>query len=453
MEGASAGLAGVRSTPPPAPRPASQPVLMVWEHGGQLGHLARLLPVAQALRARGVPVTLAVAQPAAVTPFFVHMGVAVIQVPQVAAWPPATDTARCAADIWLRCGFANPVAAKVCVQQWLAVFAQMQPAAVLVDASPLALYAAQVGGLNAVAMGHGFELPPPVAGLSFTPWQENVPDDLAAKIAYSEQVLLSAFITLARSLDGVAVDGHLGTSVAQVLGAAKQALCTWPLLDHFEPATRQISNAVPIYLGPIWHDLPEQGAEAQAAAWPDKPGPKVLCYLNLVDQRYDLLWQALVSQGANVLVLAPAGAAWACKEARGWGVTVLTQRLSLGDLFPDCDAVIGHGGMGLCSMALHAGKPLLLMPTQLEQGLLAYRLTQRALAISSLNHLNKAQVKLRVEQLLHGAALKQRAALFASGYAGFGPQQAVRAVVDLLLNSAHGPDLGRPLDQKKVLPC
>ena len=169
-----------------------QPVLVVWEHGGNLGHLARLLPVAQALRERGHAVVFAVAQPHAVA----GTGVTIVQAPQVLLALPFTTSATCPADIWLRCGFASPPHAKVCVEQWLALFDRLQPAPVLVDASPVALYAAQFAGLPTVALGHGFELPPALAGLNFAPWQ----DGLAEGVAHSERVLESSLAGLASFL-------------------------------------------------------------------------------------------------------------------------------------------------------------------------------------------------------------------------------------------------------------
>ncbi len=419
------------------PRPAP-PVLIVWEHGGQLGHLARLLPVALALRARGVSVVLAVAQPSTVVPFFAPLDVTVMQAPRVATQASSTDTALCPADIWLRCGFAHPPSAQACVLEWLALFDALAPQVVLVDASPMALYATQVAGLSAVAMGHGFELPPPDAGVCFAPWH----DDWAAQVAHSGRVLHSALFSLGEGLQTQAGGRTLGTSVAQVLGSAQAALCTWPQLDHFErrclPQTRdQTVNSGPVclgpvYLGPIWHEL----TTTRSLDWPERLGAKVLCYLTLTDQRHDLLWQALQSLGANVLVVTPAGQEWACKQARGWSITVCTETVTLQPLLHQADAVVGHGGMGLTSMALHAGKPLLLLPNQLEQGLLAYQLTRRGLAISSLNHLDKTQIRARAHQLLHDTGLKERVSRFAQTVEAYQPEDAVSRVVQRLLGQA-----------------
>lgn len=409
------------------------PVLVVWEHGGNLGHLARLLPVMRALRKRGHPVVFAVAQPKTVVPWLADMGVTILQAPQVSLALPFTTSAASPADIWLRCGFASPPHAKACIAQWLDLFEGVKPAAILVDASPVALYAAQIAGINSVALGNGFELPPPLPGQSFAPWQ----DDQVASIAHSERVLASALIGLAAGLakdfpagKGLANGVYRATSVGDVLSLSQQALCTWPELDHFERAPDVAS-----FVGPIWKDLPG----VQTAAWPDKPGAKVLCYLALTDKRYDFLWHALQNHGANVLVVSPTGIDWVCESARGWGVTVCRQPVALAGLLADCDAVIGYGGTGWTSMALLGGKPLMLLPTQLEQGLMAYQLTRRGLAVSSLSPLNKEQVQARVAQLLQDAALRGRATALAQRYAGYEPQQAVDRVVAMLLNGI-GPD-------------
>ena len=87
-----------------------------------------------------------------------------VQAPQVQVGLRYDTAALCPADIWLRCGFASPPHAAVCVRQWLALFDVIKPAAVLVDASPLALYAALVAGLPAAQLGNGFELPPALPG-------------------------------------------------------------------------------------------------------------------------------------------------------------------------------------------------------------------------------------------------------------------------------------------------
>lgn len=408
------------------------PILVVWEHGGGLGHLARLLPIMLTLRARGHAVVFAAAQPHKVAALLAGTGITLVQAPQVDVALHYATSAVCPADIWLRCGFASPPHAKVCVMQWLALFAKYHLAAVLVDASPVALYAANLAGLSPVAMGHGFELPPELPGLSFAPWQ----DELNAGIVHSERVLASALAGLAEILvNDVSAWNDRVASVAQarsvgsVLSLSTQALCTWLELDHFDREEEEAG-----YVGPIWTDLPG----GKTVEWPDKPGTKVLCSLVLNDNRYDFLWQALQQHGANVVVVSPSGIDGICAIARGWGMTVCQHPVVMTDLLLHCDAVVGHGGMGLTSMALQAGKPLMMLPSQLEQGLLTYRLVNRGLAVSTLSPLNKPQMQAGVAQLLQDTSLRDRAMEISRRYAGYDPQQAVDRVVEMLLRDVSG---------------
>jgi UDP:flavonoid glycosyltransferase YjiC (YdhE family) len=402
-----------------AAQKVAAPVLIVWEHGSNFGHLGRLLPIAVALQARGVRAVFAVARPAEFAPYVRTLGVAVVQAPLAAPPPPADDVPLCPAEVWLRCGFANPSDAQACVRQWLAIFDSLKPTAVLVDASPMALYAAQVAGISPVAIGHGFELPPADAGVCFAPWQVS----LEGRVPASEQALALVLTNLAHAVKPSG-GRALGSTVGEVLKMCSQALCVWPELDHFD----RPASSTP-YLGPIWHALPG----AQAVHWPDKPGAKVLCYLTLANKRYDLLWQALQMHGANVVVVSPGAADWLCEQVRGWGVHVCAEPIELVAALQECNAVIGHGGLGLTSMALQAGKPLMLLPSQLEQGLLAYQLVRRGLAITTMSFLNKQQMHSRVAQLLQDAALQTRVVEFGQRYAAFDPAQSVQKVVAMLL--------------------
>ena len=407
-------------------------VLVVWEHGGGLGHLARLLPIMQTLRARGHDVVFAAARPELMVPVLVGTGITVVQAPQVQVGLRYDTAALCPADIWLRCGFASPPHAAVCVRQWLALFDVIKPASVLVDASPLALYAALVAGLPAVQLGNGFELPPALPGQSYSPWL----DDVGAGIAHSELVLESAMAGLAGALaKDFRADTVTGLAVSRTVQAVQSlsipALCTWPEMDHFDRVAESAE-----FIGPIWSDLPG----GIAVTWPDKPGPKVLCSLGMTDNRYDLLWQALQMHGANVVVLSPSGIDGVCALARGWGVMVCQHAVAPGKLMAECDAVISHGGSGLTSTALHAGKAFMALPSHLEQGLLAYQLAQRGLAISSLRPFNKTQVQARVAQLLQDTELRKRVSDMSRRYAGYLPQQAVDRVADMLLGNATPTD-------------
>ncbi len=403
-----------------------------------MGHLARLLPVARRLRDSGCRVVFAVVNEQAGARRLTPEGFERTRAPQVQVTagenPPGsaveTGSVLCHSELYLRVAFGRPDLAGQCVRQWLALFDDLRPAALLVDASPLALYAALCLGLHSVAIGHGFEVPPQGDNEPcFKPWEDGAAQRMEA---FGHQ--LREALRRVRQLLPVALAQRAPLSLHDLFAPSATALCTWPELDHFERATPP-GGAPAHYVGPIWSEPPD----GHILAWPQRPGPKVLCYLNLRDKRHDLLWQALTQAGANVVVLSPGGVPRACEAVRGWGVTVVEEQIRISSMLGECTAVVTHSGMGTVSMALHAGKPLLLLPENVEQGILAWRLSRQGLAVATVRLKDKTKVRERVGSVLDGAPLKLCAQAFARKYSGFTPEMAVSEVVTLLGQAAIGP--------------
>lgn len=264
--------------------------LIVWQYGGNLGHIARLLPIAAALRQRGAHVVFAVRDVDVAQRYLAPLGYAWCVGPQVPAMLQAAHAPVNQAEMFLRMGFAHQAHALACVERWMQLFAALRPGAVLVDESPLALYAAKAAVVPCLAIGHGFEIPPPVpVGPCLTPWIEGAQDTCERTEAHLQECLEN----MARGMAPRAA-AHAPASLGQLFDPATSILCTWPELDHFD---RDVPSDA--YSGPIWGEF----IHAARIAWPERPGRKVLCYLNVEDKRHDLLWQALAQHHrANVLV-------------------------------------------------------------------------------------------------------------------------------------------------------
>lgn len=409
-------------------------VLLVWERGGNLGHLARLLPIAHRLRGLGTRVVFAVARPEFGVDRLAPEGFEWTLGPTLPSPTGETTSVLCHTELYLRMAFGHPEQTSDCVRQWCAVFEALRPHAIVVDASPLAMYAARCLQIPALVLGHGFEIPPQSGRLPcFKPWDAKSEERM---LAFDRQ--LEASLLQLRSLLPVEFFEHAPLSLSTLFDPSSSALCTWPELDHFDRPGAH-GGLSPKYVGPIW----SEPLKKRELDWPLKFGPKVLCYLNLQDKRHDPLWQALVKAGANVVVISPSGSPRACEAVRGWGIEVVERTVNLSALLCDCDAVVNHGGMGTVSMALHAGKPLLLVPENVEQGILAYRLSMQGLAAATVRLRDKIKVQSVVDAILGNASLKARAEDFAKKYIDFKPEQAVNEVLRLL-----GMGIANPADAR-----
>ncbi|RYF36260.1 MAG: hypothetical protein EOO25_21200, partial [Comamonadaceae bacterium] len=182
-------------------------VLLVWEQGGNLGHLARLLPIAQALRDRGAEVEFVLPAGDATRSHVEAAGFPWRAVP-VRMHVPGDAPAINQAEVLLRCGFGLPAGQlHALILEWRTILEASEATAAVIDASPLALYAARSLGLNAVALGHGFELPTTTAARPcFAPWLP----DAAPRAARSEERLAQSLDLLADTLGVPAAPRGLG---------------------------------------------------------------------------------------------------------------------------------------------------------------------------------------------------------------------------------------------------
>ena len=411
--------------------PVSRTILIVWEHGGHLGHLGRLLPIAEALRASGHKVVLAVPDLPAVAAIVDGAGFALELLPAgvFRMAQPKKSGSISHAEVLLHSGFADAQHAALAVRAWHSLFDRVRPDAVLVDASPLAHYAARCAGVRAQVISHGFDLPPHGTKPCFAPWRAGVQQRMQA----SAEELQAAFAALASALKP-ALGNRVPQDLDDLFRPQDGLLCTWPELDHFDrPEHRDGGGAQ--YLGPVWGDLTNA---ARTGDWPVTDPitrrPKVLCYLYLHNANpYALVLQSLVQQGADVLVVAPGASGPLCESMQTANVQVIGQAVALEPLIAECDAVVCHGGAGTVSMALHAGKPLLLLPRYLEHVVLAQSLWIRKLAAATVRLREAAIVTDHVAQLLTGPILRPGALQFAARYTGYRPKTAVQAVVRRLV--------------------
>ncbi len=407
-------------------------VLLAWEYGGHLGHLGKLLPVARALRQAGH--SAAFAMPIGETSRVTLDGQDLVCVPSPPSGTRANDVGASAArregavshaEVLLAEGFGSAVQLRQRVRGWCDLYKRLEPDVVLVDASPVALYAARSLGVGAIAVGHGFDVPPQMGKPCFTPWMPEV----AQRMTGSAQALQRVFDEAASTWAGQAE--RPPRSMDDLYRLEDCCLATWPELDYFERPELEGGRS-DIYLGPLWGPLPG----ARRVDWPGTAaGPKrrrVLCYLYDQPGRFDLVLQALARRGTDVLVLAPGASGAFCSSVRQFGAEVLASPVVIEPLLASCDAVVCHGGMGFSSMALHAGKPLLFLPHYMEHVVLAYQWARNGYALGAARLDHQPTVDEKVARLLEDAGLRRNAAVFADRRGSHRPEDAAQRLVQRL---------------------
>lgn len=373
--------------------------LLAWELGGGYGHVAKLRPLAEAFAEAGWRVAAAAKDPAPIR----AAGFAALPAPQPAPAPPAPALNLSA--ILLGYGYASEAALAPLVAAWRRLFAETRADLVCADYAPTALLAARLAGLPAIAIGMGFYLPPLAAPLpSLQPWREVAESDLAAP----EATALAA-VNGVRARHGAPPLARF----ADLWAAEARFLCTWPELDHYGP------RAEGGYCGPI-----TPGGPAPA---PQSP-PRAFVYLRADERRLPALLRAFAAAGVQAVGHLRGASAAQLQELAAPGVALsLARRDALAELAAS-HFVVCHGGHGLASQALRAGRPLLLLPSQAEQTAISFRLARQGLGLVVDPRRPDPDFAIPLRKLAAGACLAAAQA-FAARYAGHDPAALARRVV------------------------
>ncbi|MDK9726246.1 MAG: hypothetical protein OEL88_15375 [Sterolibacteriaceae bacterium MAG5] len=326
-------------------------ILFAWELGANLGHLARDLPVAEALRAEGHEIAFAVRDTRTAAQLLTPKGFAFTQSPLCVnrtrlAEPPANYAEMLAAEGW-----CDKDALLGHLQAWMSVIRLGCFDAVVADHAPGALVAAHILERPAISFGSGFEIPPDVEPMpGIRPWENHS----TGRLLSSERKVL----------------GHINAAVAACGGklyerlgcmfAANAVLASFPELDHYG------ARGGGQYVGSI-HGLDG----AVTLSWPATDGPRVLAYLRPQHPTVSRVMNALGASGANAICVVPGAGREFVNCYQRDSLVIADRPVALGQLLKTADVVVCHAGIGTLAEALLAGVPLLMIPGTVEQYLAA----------------------------------------------------------------------------------
>lgn len=388
-------------------------ILLAWELGAHFGHLARHLPIAEALKEGGHDPVFAVADTRIAEQLLTPRGFGFLQAPVAREKlrlpaPPANY-----GELLLAEGFHDPAALAGRVRAWLGLFDLVQPDRLLLDHAPTALLAARIAGCPATVFGTGFEIPPACTPYPcFRPW-DAVP---TAWLAQSDARAL-AHIHAVCALHG---KPRL-SALPELFAGAAQALVTFPELDHYgeRPGGR--------YLGPLF-----AAAGGRKVSWPSGEGRRVLAYLRADVPGFPEMVEALAARADPTLLIAPdAPASWVARHTSAH-LVIHTSPVDFGLLLDECDLGVSYGGSGTLSQFLLAGVPQILMPKNAEQYLGAKRIEEAEAGLLIGQDRSVAHITQTITRVLSDSRYRQTAALVARRYADYRPETTARAVAALL---------------------
>jgi UDP:flavonoid glycosyltransferase YjiC (YdhE family) len=383
-------------------------ILCAWELGSGYGHVESLATVLQALAERGHELHLAARNLPRAARALAGLPVHLLQAP---LWlePTSTGAAACYPELLERVGYAQRTDIESLVRAWRSLYSLTEPDLVLAEHSPSAMLATRLDGIDTVAVGTGFTLPPLAAPMP----------TIAPGTAVSSRRMASAerrVLGRINAILGGAGRAPLGCC-AELLAARARVLWTLPELDHY--AHREHDE----FHGPL------KSAPRMPPPWPPGAGPRVFGYYHASYPELPAVAQGLRTLG-HVSVLVVGGATEESVSSLASASLRVTQEpVDLEQASAAAGLVVSHGGHGSVSTCLLQGCPQLMLPHFVEQRMLAFRLRERGYADFMPSPLQAVELAGRARQMLADAAYGTRAGELARRYRGRDTGAAVKRIV------------------------
>ncbi len=324
-----------------------------WELGGHTGHVSTLLPVARALKSRSHEIRFLLKDSGAGADFK-----EAADIPREGApnWvgPPVFENPLNFGEILHNFGYHDPRALKQLVDAWRERLWLSNE--VIASVAPAAHIAARTLGIPSLEISQGFHIPPPV--MPSPPLRDWEPtprarvEEADRRVVGSMNEVLAAF--------GVAPIATIGD-----LFVGRAMLLTYPELDIYPER------------GPAdYYGIPDSGEGTLCPEWPVGRGPRVFAYLYNYYAGLPRLLESLEQLKAPTLMLCR-NADPSLQQRQGECIFLTGEPMSVSQLLPQCDLVLCHASHQMTAQALLAGKPVLLLPTQLEQFLITRRVVRQ----------------------------------------------------------------------------
>ncbi|HQX59366.1 MAG: hypothetical protein KA316_10605 [Rhodoferax sp.] len=386
-----------------------------WELGGGLGHAGRIKPLAQEAMRRGHRVSLSLRDLVHTDALLRDLDVPRLQAPvwlhKVHGVP---DPQVSLAEILLTCGYLDADALQGLFVGWRGLLTQLQPDLLVADYAPTAMLAARSLGLRSTSVGIGFFSPPDVSPLpSLRDWEPVHAGRLAGSDA---QALRAANTVLAR------VGAPALARAAQLLHGDVPLVLTWPEIDHY--------SRTQLPAGQRWWGPSMLAHAGLAPTWPQGTGPQVFAYLKPDHPDHTSVLQALVNLGCRTVCYMADVAAGRPPPVSSALIHYTRGPVDLGLTLPECALCVCHAGEATLAQSLLHGVPLLLLPTQAEQFLIARRVGQCGAGINAAERVRPLDYVKLIGSMLAESGYQAAARAFAQRYAGFTPHGHTLALVD-----------------------
>jgi UDP:flavonoid glycosyltransferase YjiC (YdhE family) len=385
-------------------------ILFAWEMGANYGHVSAFAPVAKELLDRGHEV-IAVLQGIHDARHFLDPRVGVLQAPVVRKPPPKERPVQVTfADLIKPVGYDDPAELIPLIKSWRCTLELLRPDLVLYDAAPTAQLASRGLRFAKVTLGSSFAVPPRTVPLPLLFKNLNVTfPEHEKREGEVVKVVNAALAELGL--------GHV-EALRDILEADVDLIRGYPELDHY--GTRSEGE----WIG-AGYSL-DSGVEIE---WPPGDGPKIFMYLR-PPVRAEVLLKQLAPLGYRMIAVMPKLVGQGYVGQLPTNIRLSKNPARLRSMVASADLAVCHSAVGTGAAFLLAGVPILAIPTQMEQAMIAARVQEQGFGLS-VRDTPTTDYREPVKRLLTEPEFREKVRAFADKYRRE-PQQSSREVCDRL---------------------
>lgn len=377
---------------------------LAWEIGAGFGHVVPLAQIARPLLDAGHEVHLALLDlstaRAALGDLAAHPRLRVWQSPHWSLSLHGAGDAACYAELLFRAGYLDAHRLTGLVDGWDTMFRHVKPDLLLAEHAPTSLLAARGRRFPRAVIGSGFFVPVRETPIpSFREW-EAIP---LSRVAQSEAQVLDSCNAILAARGAPALQ-----NLAELVRGDEQFLITVPELDYCAQRAKDPGQRYYGALPPATHGKP--------AVWPAGNEPAVFAYLRAEYRGAEQALQSLAAGPWRVLAVVPGLPRARAAELSTSKMSVLTDPVDMEEVTRTSDAVVCNSGSGTVTTALHAGKPLVMLPLHVEQYIVARRIQNLGAGLVLLDD-RIDQLGASVGRVLRESAIREAAVAFSRRYA------------------------------------
>jgi hypothetical protein len=401
--------------------------LFAWELGGGLGHLSHVVAAAQALRAAGHHSALALRDLRGLAVVEPGADITVWQAPVcIHRYDGLAEPPLNYAEVLMRFGYLDKGMLLGQVRGWRQLVQATNPDIVVADHAPTAILAAKTLGMRCAVLGNAFTVPPLVSPTpNMRSWLELPP----ARLPSSDRSVLDTINHVLTSF-GVPAFEHLH----ELFAIDDIVITNFPELDHYAPLRTAADRQRITFCGPI----SAHTGDVVPPAWPATPdgagAKRIFAYLKPEYPHLAATLNALAGSGQPCVIYG-LGAGSAAAPAGAANLFFSTQPVDVEKAGEECAMGICHAG-GISAILLQMGRPLLMLPTQLEQYLAGIRVFNLGAGLVINPEEKQPDIAGALGRLLAEPQFTERAAEFAVRYRDWSPDRIIANTVARLISAA-----------------